>query len=188
MKRREFIARGAMASVAFSVSCSRNKQDEEPAKSYIATAENCASYEEQALRRTITDMVDRLGGLRGLRRGDRVLLKVNLTGGAATANTYMNQLGIIPWETYWTHGEVIRIIAELYRDVGASRIWVADALFGSDSYALGGYREKLAPLAGTKGLGQSRLADITYSGPDLATLRFPFTPCGPLQNRKPAAL
>jgi hypothetical protein len=34
-------------------------------------------------------------------------------------------------------------------------------------------------LAGSHGLGRSRLADIAYSGPDLASLRFPFKPCDP---------
>jgi len=35
-------------------------------------------------------------------------------------------------------------------------------------------------LAGSCGLGRSRLADIAYSGPDLAGLRFPFRPCDPV--------
>jgi len=155
MRRREFIWRGGMAGLAFTAACSRNP-DPEPQKPCTA-AGRCTAYEEQSLRRAIIDLVDRLGALQGIRRGDRVMLKVNLTGGANVANTYQNQLGIIPWETYWTHGEVIRIMAELYHDAGASHIWVADALFGSDSYALGGYREKLSPLA--------ELIDLDQPGP-----------------------
>ena len=87
------------------------------------------------------------------------------------ANTYMNQLGIIPWETYWTHGEVIRIMAELYHDAGASHIWVADALFGSDSYALGGYRDKLSSLA--------ELIDLDQPGPSGDFIALPVP--GPLR-------
>lgn len=158
MKRREFIKNGALAGLTLAAaSCRSNNDVEEPEKNYIAAAGRCASYEAQALRRAVVDLVDRLGALKGVRNGDRVLLKVNLTGGADTANAYMVQQGIIPWETYWTHGEVIRIMAELYRDAGAARIWVADALFASDSYALGGYRDKLASLA--------ELIDLDQPGP-----------------------
>jgi len=154
MKRREFIRRGAMAGLAFAAACNRN---EEPEKTYTVAAGRCLSYGEPALRQTVTDLVDRLGALKGVRPGDRVLLKVNLTGGAVVANTYLVQQGIVPWETYWTHPDVIRIVAELYRDAGAGRIWVADALFASDSYSLGGYRDKLAPLA--------ELLDLDQPGP-----------------------
>jgi uncharacterized protein (DUF362 family) len=165
MKRREFILRGAMAGLAFTAACSRNADDQEPQKSYAVAAGRCTSYDEQSVRRAVTDLVDRLGALQGLRRGDRVLLKVNLTGGANVASTYMDQQGVIPWETYWTHSEIIRIMAELYRDAGASHIWVADALFASDSYALGGYREKLAPLA--------ELIDLDQPGPSGAFVSLP---------------
>jgi len=146
-----------MAGLAFAAACSHKNDDNEPEKSYDVAAGRCTSYETQSLRLAVVDLVDRLGALKGVRQGDRVLLKVNLTGGAEFAKAYMAQLGIIPWETYWTHGELIRIVAELYRDAGASRIWVADALFASDSYALGGYREKLSPLA--------ELLDLDQPGP-----------------------
>lgn len=173
MKRREFILRGAVASLAFTSACSRNNNNEETQKPYTVAAGRCASYDEQAVRQAVTDLVDRLGALKGLRRGDRVMLKVNLTGGADAAKIYMNQQGIIPWETYWTNSEVIRILAELYRDAGASRIWVADALFGSDSYALGGYREKLAPLAELIDLDQPGPSGDFISLPVPGSLRYP---------------
>jgi len=173
MKRRAFIRSGTLAGLAFTTACSRNNDDDEPQKTYTVAAGRCASYEEQALRRAVSDLVDRLGALKGVRNGDRVLLKVNLTGGADTANVYMEQQGIIPWETYWTHGTVIRIMAELYRDAGASRIWVADALFGSDSYALGNYREKLAPLAELIDLDQPGPSGGFTSLPVAGSLRYP---------------
>lgn len=173
MKRREFIFRGALAGLAFTASCRRDHDDEEPENSYDVAAGRCPSYEEKALRAAVTDLVDRLGALQGVRRGDKVLLKVNLTGGAAVANAYMNQRGIIPWETYWTHAEVIRIVAELYRDAGAGRIWVADALFATDSYALGGYREKLAPLAELLDLDQPGPSGSFVSLPVPGPLRYP---------------
>ncbi|MBN2400317.1 MAG: DUF362 domain-containing protein [Candidatus Aminicenantes bacterium] len=165
MKRREFILHTGIAGLAFAVSCSRNHDEEEPEKSCVVTAGRCTTYEPQSLRQAMTGMVDRLGALKGLRSGDRVLLKVNLTGGAAAAIHYMNLRDIFPWETYWTHSEVIRIMAELYRDAGAGHIWVADALFGSDSYALGGYREKLAPLA--------ELIDLDQPGPSAGFVSLP---------------
>jgi uncharacterized protein (DUF362 family) len=173
MKRREFIRSGALAGLALAASCRRSNDGEEPEKTYIAAAGRCASYEEQSLRTAITDLVDRLGALKGVRSGDRVLLKVNLTGGADVAASYMNLQNIIPWETYWTHGDVIRIMAELYRDAGAGRIWVADALFASDSYALGGYREKLAPLAELIDLDQPGPSGSFISLPVSAPLRYP---------------
>lgn len=167
MKRREFIRRGTMAGLAFVAACSHGREDEEPQKPCAVTAGSCNSYEEASLRRTLTDLVDRLGGFKGLRQGDSVLLKVNLTGGAVVANAYMVQQGILPWETYWTHPDVIRIVAELYRDAGAGRIWVADALFASDSYALGDYRAKLAPLA--------ELLDLDQPGPSGSFMSLPVT-------------
>lgn len=173
MKRREFILSGALASLAFTASCSRVHDDEEPENAYDVAAGRCASYEERALRAAITDLVNRLGALKSVRLGDKVLLKVNLTGGADAANAYMNQRGIIPWETYWTHGEIIRIVAELYRDAGAGRIWVADALFATDSYSLGGYREKLAPLAELLDLDQPGPSGSFVSLPVPNPLRYP---------------
>ncbi len=172
MKRREFIRRGALAGLAFSGACSRVHDDEEPQKSCAVAARRCTSYEDTSLRQPLIDMVDRLGAFKRLRPGDRVLLKINLTGGAEIANTYMRQQGILPWETYWTHFEVIRIMAELYRDAGAGRIWVADALFGSDSYALGGYREKLAPLAELLDLDQPGPSGSFISLPVAGSLRY----------------
>jgi uncharacterized protein (DUF362 family) len=173
MKRREFIRRGGMAGLALALSCRRQDDNDETGKSYVAAAGRCVSYEEQSVRRSVTDLVDRLGGLKGVRSGDRVLLKVNLTSGADVANAYMVQKGIIPWETYWTHSEVIRIMAELYRDAGAGRIWVADAMFASDSYALGGYRERLAPLAELIDLDQPGPSGNFISLPVSGPLRYP---------------
>jgi len=172
MNRRGFIKHGATAGLALALSCSRG-HDEEPEKTVIAAAGRCASYEEQSVRQAVTDLVDRLGALKGVRSGDRVLLKVNLTGGADVAKTYMVQQGIIPWETYWTHSEVIRIMAELYRDAGAGRIWVADALFASDSYALGDYRERLAPVAELIDLDQPGPSGSFTSLPVSGPLRYP---------------
>lgn len=154
MKRRDFLWRGALAGVALAAACRRDGG--EPVVP-IAAAGSCASYDGALLRAAISDLVGRLGALDRVRRNDSVLLKVNLTGGAVAARTYMEKQGVVPWETYWTHPDVIRVVAELYRDAGAGRIWVADALFGSDGYALGGYRDRLAPLA--------ELIDLDQPGP-----------------------
>ncbi len=173
MKRRGFIKSGILAGLALSASCRNGSEDENPEKTYIAAAGSCASYEEQALRRAIEDLADRLGTMKNVRSGDRVLLKVNLTGGADAAAAYMQQRGIIPWETYWTHAGLIRIVAELYRDAGAGRIWVADALFGSDSFALGGYRDRLTGLAELIDLDQPGPSGGFSSMPVAAPLRYP---------------
>jgi uncharacterized protein (DUF362 family) len=167
MKRRDFIHNGLLAGLALSASCRNGSEDEKPEKTPVAAAGRCADYGEQALRRAVVDLTDRLGALRNVRSGDRVLLKVNLTGGADAAAAYLQQRGIIPWESYWTHAAVVRIVAELYRDAGAGRIWVADALFGSDGFALGSYRDRLAGLA--------ELIDLDQPGPsgDFSSMAVP---------------
>jgi len=145
-----------MAGLALMSACSI-RDDQEQEIGFTVTAARCSSYREIELRAVLLSIVERLGALNSIRRGDRVLLKINLTGGSTVAENYLRQRGIVPWETYWTHVEVIRVMSELYRDAGATRIWVADALFSSASYDIGGYREKLSPLA--------ELIDLDLPGP-----------------------
>lgn len=101
----------------------------------VATA---TTYERAAVRNVMAALFDTLGGLDDIiRPGDRVGIKINLTGGLWNANSYERRVGMPPGETFWTHPEVLRAVGELVRDAGAGTVYVLEA----NGDAWGGYAD-----------------------------------------------
>jgi uncharacterized protein (DUF362 family) len=94
----------------------------------VATAD-VSTYDYQALRQNIESMFNSLGGISDIASGKTVGLKVNLTGGSGSANT--NPPAI---ELYWTHPEIVKVVGELAKDAGASKIYIIEAIYDWDSY------------------------------------------------------
>lgn len=104
------------------------------------------SYEPSLVRRQVQALLDGLGGLQGVvGSGDRVAIKVNLTGGSY----YQPPAGLAATESYMTHPEVVRALAELLRDAGAREVLIVEALFDAESYRRYGYEEMAQALGAT---------------------------------------
>ena len=101
----------------------------------VATSQT-VSYERNAVRRAMEGMLDGIGGLGDVvRRGDRVAIKVNLTGGLE----YQPPPGVSRVDCFHTHPEVVRALGELLRDAGATEIYIVEALTTADVYQASGY-------------------------------------------------
>ena len=103
-------------------------------------------YDRELVRRRVRDVLDGTGGLRGVvHSGDRVAIKVNLTGGTGIAPLP----GVSPIDSYVTHPEVVRALGEYVRDAGASEIWIVEAVWDWASYTQWGYEEVAAAIDAT---------------------------------------
>ena len=101
----------------------------------IATVKD---YDRKRIYDAIRDMLDDLGGLGDVvRPGDRVALKVNLTGGLGNNGP----AGLSPMESFVTHPEVVRALGSLVRDAGAKEVLIVEAVYQWGSYVEWGYEE-----------------------------------------------
>jgi len=96
------------------------------------------SYDRDSVRQQVQTLLDGIGGLDDvIRSGDRVAIKVNLTGG-----TYFDPpAGLSATESYLTHPQVVRALSELLRDAGAGQLFIVEAVYDRESYLSFGYEE-----------------------------------------------
>jgi uncharacterized protein (DUF362 family) len=131
-----------------------------PAQVAIAQA---SSYDPALVLRQVQTLFDSLGGLQDVvRPGDKVAIKVNLTGGVK-GNT--PPPGTTAPESYVTHPVVVRAMGELLRDSGASKVYVVESVWEWASYEDWGYVDMAKNLGAT-------LLDLNSSSPytDYASL------------------
>lgn len=96
------------------------------------------TYDRNLVRQQLETMLDGIGGLDEIiGSGDRVAIKVNLTGGTH----FSPPAGVTAVESYLTHPEVVRALCELLRDAGARGLFIVEAVYDPQSYALFGYEE-----------------------------------------------
>jgi len=104
------------------------------------------SYDPALLRGKLEALLDGIGGLGDVvRPGDRVAIKVNLTGGSG----FGSPGGVFPTESYVTHPEVVRALGELLWDAGAGEIYIVEGLFDAGSYPRWGYVDMADALGAT---------------------------------------
>jgi uncharacterized protein (DUF362 family) len=104
------------------------------------------SYDPALLRGELETLLDGIGGLGDVvRPGDRVAIKVNLTGGSG----FGSPGGVFPTESYVTHPEVVRALGELLWDAGAGEITIVEGLFDAESYPRWGYVDVADALGAT---------------------------------------
>lgn len=113
------------------------------------------SYDGDLVRRRLEALLDGLGGLGDVvDAGDRVAIKVNLTGGISH-----EMPGDLPaTESYVTHPEVVRALGELLRDAGAGELFVVEAVYEWGSYQVWGYEEVAEAIDAT-------LIDLNHTEP-----------------------
>jgi uncharacterized protein (DUF362 family) len=120
------------------------------------------SYDPKLVRQQVEAVFDGLGGLEDVvKAGDRVAIKVNLTGGVRGASPSV--VANAP-ETYVTHPAVARAVGELLRDAGAKEIYIVEAVWEGASFEEWGYVEVADDLG-------AELIDLNDSEPysDYAT-------------------
>lgn len=123
--------------------------------------ERAKYYNYDYLKSKITDMVEKLGGLSDLiRPGDKVGIKLNLTGGVAAAVDSITKYGgFHATETFWTHPTVTRVVAEIFKDAGAGEIYFMEASYDEmDSFRYGGF-DKVANYVG------ATIINLNHSNP-----------------------
>jgi uncharacterized protein (DUF362 family) len=104
------------------------------------------SYERELVRQQVQALLDGLDGLDDvISSGDRVALKVNLTGGTH----FTPPFGVTATESYLTHPQVVRALGELLRDAGARELFVVEGVYDQESYHLFGYEEVAKALDAT---------------------------------------
>ncbi|MCP4536203.1 MAG: DUF362 domain-containing protein [Chloroflexi bacterium] len=115
------------------------------ARTKVAVAQ-AASYDAALVRQQVEAMLDSIGGLGNVvGLGDRVAIKVNLTGGIATEA----QAGAPAVDSYVTHPQVVHALCQLLRDAGARQLFIVEAVYEWDSYRLWGYEDVAAAVGAT---------------------------------------
>jgi uncharacterized protein (DUF362 family) len=98
------------------------------------------------VRQQVQALLDGLGGLGDVvSPGDRVAIKVNLTGGVG----FQPPAGLSATESYMTHPEIVRALGELLLDAGAGELFIVEAVFDDVSYGVFGYQEVAQALNAT---------------------------------------
>lgn len=99
------------------------------------------NYDRSLIRQKVQHLFESIGGIGDVvKPGDKVAIKINLTGGSSSASSpKLNGKSIT--ETMWTHPEVLRAVTELIIDSGVSAndIYFVEALWDAASYNNFGY-------------------------------------------------
>jgi len=101
------------------------------------------NYERVKIKQKVQHLFDAMGGIQDVvSAGDKVAIKINLTGGSSSANDPKLQ-GVNITECMWTHPEVVRAVGELLIDCGinGNDIYIVEALWDEASYNNFGYLE-----------------------------------------------
>jgi len=144
LTRRRFLKLAGTAAAALLAAGCQAAPAPQPAPTAAARAEPIAaiakadSYDARLVKQQMQAMLDDIGGIADvLAHGNRVAIKVNLTGGV----NYPQIPGIPAVESYMTHPEVVRAAVELLRDAGATKISIVEAVYEKESWAAFGYEE-----------------------------------------------
>jgi uncharacterized protein (DUF362 family) len=121
------------------------------------------SYDRSLVRQQVQALLDGLGGVSDVvHAGDRVAIKVNLTGGSY----FQPPAGFSAVESYMTHPEVVRALGELLVEAGAAQLFIVEALFDPESFSSTGYTDVARELGAT-------LVDLNNPQPYGDFARFP---------------
>lgn len=102
------------------------------------------SYDRTLLRQRLSSMLDQLNGFSSLISSqDSVVVKPNLTGFTSYDPQHVGT------ERYITHPDFTRVLCELLRDAGAGDIYIAEGIFGDDSFTHWGYEAIAQDLGAT---------------------------------------
>lgn len=98
-------------------------------------------YDRTFIKQKVQYLFDSMGGIVDVvKPGDKVAIKINLTGGSGSATSSVLH-GVPITESMWTNPEVLRAVGELLIDSGvhASDIYIVESLWDAASYNNFGY-------------------------------------------------
>ncbi len=102
-----------------------------------------ATYDRAVIRERVFGQIEALGGLADVvHPGDKVGIKVNLTGGM----WWQSQIGVPLVDSMITHPEVVRALAEAVLDAGASEVVIVEGVWDEASYEAAGFAAIAADL------------------------------------------
>jgi uncharacterized protein (DUF362 family) len=99
------------------------------------------TYDRAVIKQKVRDLFEAIGGIQDVvKAGNKVAIKINLTGGSGSATSPILN-GVSITESMWTHPEVVRAVGELIIDCGVSgsNITIVEALWDDASYNNFGY-------------------------------------------------
>lgn len=121
------------------------------------------SYDQAIVRQQVRALIDGIGGLDDLiKRGPRVAIKINLTGGTSTKPVP----GVSPTESFATNPAVVRALVEALREAGARQLFIVEAVYERASFSQWGYDQIAKDLDAT-------LIDLNNPQPYSAFARVP---------------
>jgi uncharacterized protein (DUF362 family) len=131
------------------------------------------TYDAASVKAKVQYLFDTLGGIADVvKTGNKVGIKINLTGGSSNATSSLLK-GVPITEAMWTHPAVLQAVGQLLIDAGVngSDIYILDALWDAASYNNFGYADV------QKALGAS-MVDLNNISPypAFATRDVPGTP------------
>ena len=123
-------------------------------------------YSSAAVKAKVAYLFDTLGGIADVvKKGDKVAIKINLTGGSANASD-PNLNGMSITESMWTHPSVLQAVGELLIDAGVngSDITIVDSLWDTGPSAPFGANDSFGYAAVQKSLG-CNMVDLNNPAP-----------------------
>ncbi len=124
------------------------------------------SYDPVSVKAKVQYLFETLGGIGDVvKKGNKVAIKINLTGGSGNATSSMlNGLSIT--DTMWTHPAVLQAVGELLIDAGVngSDIYIVDSLWDTGPTAPFGANDSFGYAAVQKTLG-CNMVDLNYPAP-----------------------
>jgi len=157
ISRREFLKGvGALAAGLALAGCGVEPAPQNlTGSSPVVAIAKAANYDRALIRKQMETLLDAIGGVQDvLAHGTRVAIKTNLTGGIQSGSLP----GISEIESFLTHPEVVRAVAELLRDAGAKEIFIVEAVYEKESWPYYGYESMAKEVGAT-------LVDLNYAEP-----------------------
>ena len=157
ISRREFLKGvGALAAGLALAGCGVEPAPQNlTGSSPVVAIAKAANYDRALIRKQMETLLDAIGGVQDvLAHGTRVAIKTNLTGGIQSGSLP----GISEIESFLTHPEVVRAVAELLRDAGAKEIFIVEAVYEKESWPYYGYETMAKEVGAT-------LVDLNYAEP-----------------------
>jgi uncharacterized protein (DUF362 family) len=146
--RRNFLRLSGVATAGILLASCKSKATEaiSGTKQARVAIGKAKTYERTVVERQLAQMIEQLGGLGDVvKPGDRVAIKVNLTGG-----TKQQPLpGVSAIESYITHPEVVRALVKQVQAAGAKEIFIVESVYEWASYKEWGFEEVAADTGAT---------------------------------------
>jgi uncharacterized protein (DUF362 family) len=129
------------------------------AKVAVAPAD---SYNRTTIKEAVQDMFEALGGISDIvKSGDKVGIKINLTGGLVDN---ISNVSKPPYELYLTHPEIVRAVGELLLDTGASKIYILESAYNDVDWDYIDPNSGLSYTSVASGLG-AEIRNLNYKTP-----------------------